>query len=160
MRIKFLAIAAFAFAASAAHAGLVTYDAVGHADVTGFVTFNLPVGPTGISAVSNSSVTALSIVVGGETFSLGDVLTGDITIFDFGLNPPAIVNGGGSLATNGSAYLTLFEGFDGDARIFTNSRFFEVQWVARNGAVPEPATLTLLSVALPLFAMLRRKRSA
>lgn len=147
-------------AISAAHAGPVTYDVVGHADVTGFVTFNLPVGPTGVSFVSNSTVTALSMVVGGEIFSLADVVTADGTIFDFGLNPPAIVNGAGSLATNGSAYLTLFGGFDGDARILTNSRFYEVQWVARNGDVPEPATLTLLAAALPLFAFLRRKRSA
>ncbi len=147
-------------AASSATAGLVTYDAVGHADVSGYVTFNLPAG-SGVTIVSNSLVTALSIVVDGESFALADVLTSDSTVFDFGVNPPAIVNGAGSLATNGSDYLTLFGGLDGDARIFTNSRFYEVQWVARDGSdVPEPATIVVVIATLAALALLRRVRSA
>ncbi|MFN7938988.1 MAG: hypothetical protein U0R19_37010 [Bryobacteraceae bacterium] len=159
MRTLLLAIASLIIAASAAVAGPVTYDLVGDPDVSGFVTFNLPAG-VGLTNVSNSNVTALSIVVGGESFSLGDVLTGDSTEFDFGVDPPAIVNGGGSLATNGSAYLTLFAGFDGDARILTNLHFYEVQWVARDGSeVPEPATLTVVIAVLAGLALLRRMRS-
>lgn len=155
-----------------ANATLVTFDAVGSSDVSGFVQFN-DSAFLGWASVSNSNITDLSLSVLSYTFDLSDVVTTSSTIVDSSGTIPLIFNGSGALAYNGLATIAFFpDGFggttsDGDASLALDTdgiyslsgtnweNFFAVRWEVR--AVPEPTTMLLLGLGLVGLAGVRRK---
>jgi hypothetical protein len=164
-------------ASSTVHASIIQFNAVGSADVTGYVLFDDSAFPGGsFDFVSNSAITGLSLTVFGFTFSFGDVVTTDSTIINSSGVIPLIVNGAGALAFNGTETIAFFPdgfggtAFDGDASLtldtdgsfgFGGSGWEEiaaVRWEA--SPVPEPGTMLLLGSGLLSFAARRRRRTS
>ena len=92
-----------------AQAALITFNATGDPDVTGYVQFDDSFFLGGIlDQVSNTAISDLSITVSGVAFSLGNVNTQGNTFVNSSGLVPTIVNGGGPLAYNGARAIFFF----------------------------------------------------
>ena len=110
-----------ALALMPAHPAVITFNATGVSDVSGFLQFDSSMF-TGspLDFVPNTEIVGFSMTVLGETFDLGDVDTTAFTLIDSAAVPPIIVNGAGGLADNGSLRIFFYpDGGNGLRRMAT-----------------------------------------
>ncbi len=164
---KFAIILALLFTtlSTAATAGTLRFDAVGNANVSGYLEFDDTNLTLDGDCESNAYITALSlqVTVGQEVinFSLGDVITEDDTVLVTLNTVPMIENGCGDLATAGDWTIGFWpDGWDGspsdgDAALRVENRGAEpidvsyaVQWVVGESVTVPVPTLGFWGLAL------------
>jgi hypothetical protein len=166
---------------TAATAGTLHFDAVGNANVSGYLEFDDTNLVLDGSCESNAYITALELQVTVDqdviNFSLGNVVTSDQTVLISLDNVPMIENGCGNLATNGDWTIGFWpDGWaespiDGDASLRVEGPgevdvTYAVQWVAGAAipVTPVPAldvwSIALLTLLAGLTGMLYIRRFA
>jgi len=148
-----------------AHPAVVTFNATGVPDVSGFLQFNGSSFNGSLDFIPNSEIVGFSMTVLGEAFDLGDVDTTALTMIDSSAPPPIIVNGVGGLADNGNLRIFFYPDgangtpSDGDAALAYFLPDFSVavlpvQW-AVGSAVHEPKTLVLFGLGFAMLGLTR-----
>lgn len=143
-KISGLLLAGVLLYSGSVFAQVVRFNAVGEANVSGYVVFEMS-GATYGGCDPNTAVVNLDLTVtaggGTETFALGDVVTTDDTQFSGSANDPGINNGCGDLATKGDWTIGFWPDgndgspIDGDASLRVEigdvtDVSYAVQWVA------------------------------
>ena len=173
MKISLKALSAgimLALAPMMSWATLVTFNATGDTDVSGFVQFDDSFfNGTSDQFVENTAITDLSLTVFGVEFLLADVVIYDFTVIDSTGVTPIIINGAGLIANNGAQTIAFFpdgaEGtaIDGDASLQFSLEpymgpfsYHAVKWEAT--VVPIPSAVWLFGSGLiGLIGVARRK---
>ena len=165
--------------ASPAQAGLVNFNATGVPGISGYIEVDdSSFSGVAIDLVSNTQITAFSLTVFGQVFTLADVFMDRSLLIDSDPAIPNLVNATDNLADNGVAELRLVSDnsggiLDGDADLSIREyspvlgfyTTYNVIWTVgpKPGgdadAVPAPGAMAMLGLGLTGLGLARRRRT-
>ena len=111
--------------------------------------------PPYASYLDNVHISHLEFAYNGVTWDTSDIDTGDdYTIFQHASTPVPYVSGGHNHLASAAPTQRIFLG--GGGAINITGEVLTGEWTTTSTAVPEPASIALVALAMPLITMRRR----